>query len=314
MQQVTQTKKGTFKSQKKRDILFVTLVVAWPIIHFLIFWVGMNSTMFVNSFREVLGGEFQNKFTFENYTNLIRVFKEGNIDNIINFQAILHSLSIIPLVVCINIPITLLFSYAIFRKYKFHKFFQITLFIPTVISAVVLCKVFQLAVGGTGFITQFLDKIGAKVPVGGYLGNNNTAWITILVFSIWTGISTNLIYFSSAMGRISYGVIESAEIEGASHFRQFISIVIPMIWPTITTIAITGISAIFGWFLPTQLLTAGKYNTSTLGFIVFVNAQNPSGTMLGLVYSMGVLIAVIGAIMMFAIKKLLESFWKDVEY
>ena len=87
-----------------------------------------------------------------------------------------------------------------------------------------------------------------------------------------------------------------------------------MIWPTITTITISSVSAIFGWFIPTQLLTAGQYNTSTLGYIIFVNAQNPSGTTLGIVYAMGVLIAVFGSMIMFGLKKLMECFWQGVEY
>lgn len=317
MPQDTRIKKSTsISAQKKKNAIFVYLVIAWPIIHFCIFWIGMNASMFVNSFRDVFGGEFVNKFTFDNYYYLFRAFAEGSWENVINRYAVWHSLSLIPLILIINLPLTLLFSYAIFRNYPMHKFFQITLFCPTVISAVVLCKTFSLAMNSTGFIPELLKQIGLEsaIPTGGFLGNPDTAWGTILVFSVWTGISTNLIYFSSAMGRLSGGVLESAEIDGASHIRQFFSIAIPMIWPTITTITISSISAIFGWYLPTQLLTLGQYNTSTLGYIIFVNAQNPSGNTLGLVYAMGVLIAVIGSVIMFGLKKLMESLWQGVEY
>lgn len=309
-------KKSTMTAKKRKDAIFIYAVIAWPLIHFCIFWIWMNASMFVNSFREVFGGEFQSGFTLENYAALFKAFSQGSWENIINKYAVLHSLSLIPLIIVINIPLTLLFSYAIFRKYKFHKFFQIALFCPTVISAVVLCKTFSLAVDSTGFIPELMRKIGLenKIPTGGFLGNPKTAWTTILVFSVWTGISSNLIYFSSAMGRLSGGVLESAEIDGASHIRQFFSIAVPMIWPTITTITISSVSAIFGWFIPTQLLTAGQYNTSTLGYIIFVNAQNPSGTTLGIVYAMGVLIAVFGSMIMFGLKKLMECFWQGVEY
>lgn len=318
MEQDTSTKRKTttISQKKKADAIFIYLVIAWPLIHFCIFWLGMNASMFFNSFRRVFGGDFENVFTFENYTALFEAFAQGSWENIINKNAVLHSLSLIPLIVCINIPLTLIFAYGIFRKYAMHKFFQIAIFCPTVISAVVLCRTFSLAIGSSGFIPELMRNMGLEslIPVGGFLGNPNTAWNTILVFSVWTGISSNLIYFSSAMGRLSGGVLESAEIDGASHIRQFFSIVIPMIWPTITTITISTVSGIFGWYLPTALLTSGQNNTSTLGYIIFVNAQNPTGITLGIVYAMGVLIAIFGSIIMFSFKKLMEHFWQGVEY
>ena len=297
---------------KIRDSLFVYLVLLWPVIHFCIFSIGMNIPMIISSFQDAS----DRVYGFNNYRSVITTFLGLSASSTLeNPRAILNSLSILPLSLLIDMPISLLFSYVIYKKYCASKFFSVVLFIPTVISAVVLCLCFKMAVSRDfGFITQILQSIGLGhlVPANGFLGDPKTAWWFILLFSIWTGISTNMIYFSSAMSRISESVIESARIDGASDLRQFFTMIIPMIWGTITTVSMTCISGMFGWYLPALLLTNGTANTSTIGLVIIINSQ--ARTNLNFVSAFGVLIAIIGSVITLGSKRLMERFWRDVEY
>lgn len=297
---------------KIRDSLFVYLILLWPVIHFCIFSIGMNISMIISSFQDA-SDRF---YGFNNYRSVITTFIGLSASSTLeNPRAILNSLSILPLSLLVDMPISLLFSYVIYKKYCASKFFSVVLFIPTVISAVVLCLCFKMAISRDfGFVTQILQTIGLGhlVPANGFLGDPKTAWWFILLFSIWTGISTNMIYFSSAMSRISESVIESARIDGASDLRQFFMMVIPMIWGTITTVSMTCISGIFSWYLPSLLLTNGNSSTSTIGLVVIVNSQ--ARTNLNFVSAFGVLIAIVGSVITLFSKRLMERFWRDVEY
>ncbi len=121
-----------------------------------------------------------------------------------------------------------------------------------------------------------------------------------------------MIYFSSALGRVSESVIESAKIDGAGEIRQFFVMVVPMIWGTLTTVSITAVSGMFGWYLPALLLTNGSANTTTMGLVVVANANNQ--TIYNFISAFGVIIAVVGTAVTYGVKWLMERFWRDVEY
>lgn len=302
-------KKGISKT-RLRDNLFCWAILLWPVIHFCIFMIGMNVSMVINSFSDYPSSAF---IGFKNYKSVIMTFTgRAPTDYLSNPRALLNSLSILPLALLIDMPISLVFSFAIYKRYRGYRFFKVALFIPTVISAVVLCLVFSMAVSRDfGFIPRILQAVGlgSSIPAGGFLGDSSTAWWFILIFSIWTGISTNMIYFSSSMGGIPDSVLESAQIDGASDLKQFFAIVIPMIWGTITTMSITAVSTVFAWNLPALLLTGGKSGTSTIGLSIIVNAQ--ARTNVGFISAFGVLIAVFGTAITYGTKKLLELAWRD---
>jgi ABC-type sugar transport system permease subunit len=269
--------------------------------------------MVVQSFQDYPTTDF---YFFENYKDVFLTFLGKNPQSeLINSKAIWNSLSILPLTLFINMPISLVFAFAIYKKYFGHQVFRVVLFIPTVISAVVLCLVFNVVVSrGDGFIPKILESLnlGSLIPENGFMAEEESAWTMILIFSVWTGISTNLIYFCSAMGRLPAEVFESAQLDGASDFKQFYAIAVPLVWSTITTISITGISSIFSWYLPSLLMTDGKYGTSTLGLMVVVSAQSRSN--LGFISALGVLIAIFGTCITALGKKAFGSIYKEVEY
>ncbi len=303
------------KEKRRKDRIFAYSVLAWPIIHFLIFWVAMNiSTVFL-SFRygNLTVGEWNHG------ANYLGAFKailgiEANKGQIMNWRALLNNLSLIPLSMLINLPITLLFSFAMFRKIKGYKIYQVTLFLPAMISATVLCFVFKMIVNGNDAVLNKLltaQGLGHLIPELGWLGDEHTAWPSILVFSVWTGISTNIIYFVSSMARIPDGVIESAQLDGASEMKIFVKIVLPMMWATICTISIGIVSGCFVWYMPSLLIDPTNEYITTMGLIII---NNTKGGQYGLASVWGVIVAVIGTIFIAVFRKIFEKGGEVLEY
>lgn len=307
--------------------LFVFLVLVWPIAHFAVFWLGMNSSMFYNAFFKTMMDGTQKFVGWDMFKDVIAQLVTGTKigGGISNPKAITNVFSLFGLAFLVNMPITILFSFAIYKKMLGHNVFRITLFIPAVLPVVVLCLVFLLAVNdiNNGIFNHLLriiglggngiDDFGIIPRDGSWLGNDRTAWKTILVFSVWTGVSGNLIYFNSAMGRIPSSIMESAELDGASELRQFITIVIPMIWPTVITMVITGFSQVMAWFMPALLMTNGGPDgaTSTISLIIVTNTRNGN---YGYVSALGSLVAVLGGGLVLTVKLLMEKLIEEVEY
>ena len=150
------------RKRKRQDMIFAYAVLIFPVLHFIVFWLCMNvSTVFL-SFRSgnMQVGEWNN---FRNYTGAFRAIFgiDKNDGMIMNWRALLNTLSLIPLSMLINLPITLIFSFAIFRKIKGYTIYRIVLFLPAMISATVLCFVFKMFINGNQAVfNKLLDGAG----------------------------------------------------------------------------------------------------------------------------------------------------------
>ena len=311
-------------NKKKTDALFIYGFLAWPILHFFVFWVCMNFGTFVDSFFEIMADGTTRKFVgFDNYAEIIRIIFGQKDRGIMNYHGVLNSLTLIPLSLLINLPITILFAYGIFKIVPLYNSFRIILFLPAIISSVVLCLAFRLSLdNSSGIIIRLIKAIGLGgdgsqantgiIPVGGFLGNEKTMWGTILVFSVWTGVNGNLIYFSSAMARLPESVFESAELDGATQLRQFGSICVPLIWPTITTMSITLVAGVFSWMMPSLLLTDGADRSTTIGLMISLSVKNDKNNTV--ISAFGVLVAVFGGVIIMTFRYLMEKLNERVEY
>jgi ABC-type sugar transport system permease subunit len=336
-------KVATLKTKRKlvnRNSLFVYGILLWPIIHFCVFWVGMNFNTLLHSFMHTnpLTGESiwisQYEFAeFGIFSNFIDAFKlmfgkeDYNPGQILNSGAVLRTLSLIPLSIFVNLPLTLACAYGIYKKVLGYKFFRVVLFVPAIVSSVVLCLVFRLVVDPDyGVLPELIKMLGGNVKDGGWLysikGDHpifNSAWLSILCFSVWAGISGNLIYFVSAMSKLPQSCFESASLDGATDWVQFFKIVLPMIFPTVITMMITLIAGAFTWFTPTLLLigpSAGNgsyYSTSTIALGIVIDTKN-SIVYNGVTCAYSFIVAAFGGTVIFTVKKLLEKKTEEIEY
>lgn len=311
-------------NKKKTDALFIYGFLAWPLLHFFVFWVCMNVGTMADSFFEIMADGSTRKFVgFENYVEICKILFGQKDRGILNYHGVLNSLTLIPLSLLINLPLTILFAYGIYKKLPLYNGFRIILFLPAVISAVVLCLAFRLALdNSSGILIQVIRMLGLGgdgtqfdtgiIPVGGFLGNEDTMWGAILIFSVWTGVNGNLIYFSSSMARLPESVFESAELDGATQLRQFVSICIPLIWPTVTTMSITLVAGVFSWMMPSLLLTDGAPRSTTIGLMVTQTVKNDKNNTV--ISAFGVLIAVFGGAFIMTFRYLMEKVTEGVEY
>ena len=80
----------------------------------------------------------------------------------------------------------------------------------------------------------------------------------------------SLIYFSGAMSAMSDEMLESAMLDGATMKTEFFRFVIPLCWPTLSTMLTFQLIGILGSSPgPTFLLTNGQADTYTLTFWMF---------------------------------------------
>ncbi len=306
--------------KRLKDLLFCFIVLIYPIIHFAVFTVAMNISTIKNAFyAENMYGEMS-FVGLKNFKDVFVMFTgEKATAGFISEHALPNVMWLMVLCLFINMPITLLFSFMVTRQIKGYTFFRIALFIPAVLPAVVLCLCFKLAVDyNYGIITELIRTIGLgkMIPTQGIFGHEDTAWTWIMIFSVWTGVSGNFIYFCSSMSRVPQELIESAKIDGCSEAKLFLKFFLPLIWSTVTTMMITYLGSNFAWYMPSLMLAGSDGNpngtTSTIGLIVIQLTK--SGANNGFVSALATIVGIFGGAFIVGLRYLFEKLVPEVEY
>ena len=276
-------KKATKNSAKTIELLFYCGMLALPVIQFLVFYVGVNIRTITLSFQDY--SLSQNAYTFvwfENYANVIKdvfskyVFK----------RAFFNSFKYYFVTLITSIPLGLLFSYYIFKKRFLSGMMKVMFFMPSIIGNMVLVILYQMVVNNV------IPSVFDTVPLLSLLSTK--IWGTVFVFNLWIGFGTSVLMYVGAMGNISEGALEAAKIDGVNSFQEFIYIILPQIFSTISVFLVTGIAGIFTnqHNIFSFFGKGAEFEHYTVGYYMYVEIQN-AGENYGYVASFGILLTLV---------------------
>ena len=117
-----------------------------------------------------------------------------------------------------------------------------------------------------------------------------------------------MLVLGGAFERIPSEVLEAAKLDGVSPVREIVSLIIPMIWPTISTILILYTTGLFNASGPVFLFgTLGEYETWTLSYWIFHKVLYGGSGQYNSVAALGLIFTCIGVPIVMLIRWLLEK-------
>lgn len=245
---------------------------AWPylfilpwIIGFLVFTLGPLVLSFVMSFFD---WSITGTPKFRGLGNYIEMFTTD--DWVLKSLSI--SLKYAAIFVPLNMIIALVLAMLISQPVKGAKFFRTIFYIPAVISGVAVSIIFGWLLNGNyGVINYLLSLLGIDGPQ--WLVDPKWAIIAVIFASAF-GVGSMMLIFYTDIKNIPIDLYEAAAIDGAGPARQFFSITLPMITPTILFNLITSIISSFQQVTLVMLLTNGGPMKSTYfyGLMTYNNA------------------------------------------
>lgn len=260
-------KNKKISKSKRNDLIFYSLLVAWPVLQFCVFYIGVNGNSILLAFKDVNGG-----FTFNNFG-----FFFNNVSTEF-FQAIKTSLLFYVITTVITVPAGLLFSYYIFKKMAGSKFFRLMLFLPSILSSIVLVVIYA------GFLTHaapdMLKNIfGIELTKALINRTDISSYIPVMIFNIWMSFGITTLLYSNKMSEISPEMIEAGQLDGASARQEFFHIVLPFAFPTISVFLVTGIATIFTnqYNLFSFFGGALPFDAGSMGYYIYMNVQRVTG-------------------------------------
>ena len=204
--------------------------------------------------------------------------------------------------------LTMFLSYFLFKKILGYKVFRIVLYLPSIIGSVAFVLVFKAIIGVGGPVYEIIDNLKGEVPE--FYNDSRYALGTILFYTVWTGLGGLL--YQGAMARIPTDVFEAAILDGITPMKELTKIIVPMIWPTITTMLLISFTGLFTASGPILLFTQGDYGTFTISFwlwdqVYTYNAVN-SASAIGLIFTL------IGCPIALIFRKIMMKVQAAVEY
>ena len=127
--------------------------------------------------------------------------------------------------------------------------YRTVIFLPTILSFVIVGFIWKLILSPIwGVAPSLLDAIGLRSLFGPYLGQAESALITVSLVSVWQFVGIPMMLVYAALLTIPDEVIEAAECDGITGFKQFFVIKLPLILPTIGLVGILTFVANFNAF------------------------------------------------------------------
>lgn len=222
----------------------------------------------------------------------------------------------------IIVGITLLFTYAItnYKSRRLKDLIQMILFVPNTISPVALALLWGFILNTRwGLVNSLLKGIGLDFLTRGWLGEDYI-FGSALSLLVWIHVGFFIVIYLAAADRIPISLYESAELDGASSWRKFISITLPLIKDVIETSVVLWIIfsfKIFGYLYVFGAGGAGSdaspaiRNISVQLFLTAFGKRTPINR-LAYASAMAIVLLILVGLLVVLVRKLLAT--ETVEY
>lgn len=286
-------KKGMSITGKQRAAGWMYLAPATILIFIMSFWPIIQAV--ITSFKTGSSANMQwaNPFAY-NYTRMFQdaVFKRS-IGN-----TFLYLIIEVPIMLVLAILLAQLLNN---KHLKFKGLFRTCVFLPCATSLVSYALIFKSLFATQGLINTILVKLGILESNFNFLGTGWSAKIIIIVALIWRWTGYNMVFFLAGLQNIEYSVYEAAKIDGASGWRTFWSITVPLLKPTIVMTTIMSINGTLQLFDESVNLTKGgpANATITMSHYIYNGSFGEGVANFGYASAMSVIVFIMVAILAF---------------
>ncbi|ROS37349.1 carbohydrate ABC transporter permease [Curtobacterium sp. PhB78] len=200
----------------------------WPIIQ--TFWYSFTSW-------GVFGGA-----TFSGVANYVRLAGDPQL-----YQSLLNTV-VYTVIVLAGIPIAVwLASLLNTPGLRFAQFYRVLFFLPYVAMPAAIALVWRIMFNGDyGIVNWFIGLFGIDGPY--WISTPGFALVAVSFVGLWSSLGFSMIILGAGLKDIPPELYEAAELDGASRWRQFRSVTVPLLSPSIFFVVIVTTISSFQLF------------------------------------------------------------------
>ncbi len=142
------------------------------------------------------------------------------------------------LTVPVGVILALFVAMLLNTKVKFKGGFRTIFFLPLVCAPAAIAMVWQVIFNGdSGILNQIL---GTDIQ---WITNSKTAIMAVAIVSVWSSVGYDAVLLLAGLQNIPKTLYEANSIDGAGKVRQFFTITLPMVSPTMFSVLIMRLMA-----------------------------------------------------------------------
>ena len=185
------------------------------------------------------------------------------------------------------------------KNLKFRGLFRTLIFLPCATSLVSYALIFRALFATQGLVNSVLMNLHLISANINWLGTPKTAKAVIILALIWRWTGYNMVFYLAGLQNIDYSVYEAAKIDGASNWKTFWHITVPLLKPTIIMTTIMSINGTLQLFDESMNLTMGgpANATITMSHYIYNNSFGQGVSNFGYASAMSFLVFVLVAIL-----------------
>ena len=240
-----------------------TLLMAFPVLHFCVFYVYVNANSIAMAFQNVDPVTGEKIWVLANFAEQFKFLTTGPAINMLRVSLLGYVIHLV-----VGLTTGLLFAYYVCKKRVMSGTFRVLMFLPSIIPAIVLVTIYRYF-SDNAFPEIICRLFNLSETPQGLFSNKNTRLAVIIFYDIFVSFGTSVLVYTNKMDSIEPSLTEAAKIDGATPFKEFWHIVLPMTFSTISVFLVTGVASIFmnqmslfsfyGWAPPADLDTFGYY-------------------------------------------------------
>lgn len=224
---------------RRKDFLWGYLFVAPLTIGLLVFFIIPFAQTFWFSFNDVNKFNMSRFIGIQNYQELLA---DGEF-----WGATLNTLLYVVGVVPVGMLLSLIVAALLNTKIRGKGAYRTIYFLPAITMPAAIALAWKWIYNGQfGLLNQILAFFG--LPGHNWLTDEKTALWMIIIVGIWSTLGYNMIILLAGMQGISRSYYEAASIDGASGLKQFFSITVPLLTPTLFFVLTTSVINAFRVF------------------------------------------------------------------
>jgi raffinose/stachyose/melibiose transport system permease protein len=213
---------------------FVALFIIYPIVSAFAYaffdWQGLSRGEFIGL------GNFQQVLFTEPYASWTR-------------NAFIHNIMVFVALMVLQNGLGFFLAYALWRELPGARFHRIAVFLPVVLSTIIVGYLFKLFMHPLfGVVNISLRGIGLPELAQPWIGQASTALWALIIANAWHMLGFPTLVFLAGMQRIPTEMLDAVRMETQSEWVKITKIVWPLVAPSATVVFVLLFVGAFNWF------------------------------------------------------------------
>lgn len=261
---------GRLSHDSRAAILFLlpfmipyVVLKLWPIVYG--FWISLHNWSSIGGTPTFVGTQ--------NYGRIL--------NDALFWQALSNTLIFTALATPSLIALGMALALVLNRKLPGGGLFRTLFYLPHMLSVSVISLIFVavLTADSSGLINNVLGNFGiGPIP---FLLNQQTAIPSLAMAAIWWTVGFNMLILLAGLQNIPGDVIDAARVDGASGWRQFVSITLPLLRRPLMLVTILQFIACFQVFGLVDVMTRGGPGGATRSLVYYLFERAFTNSQLG---------------------------------